>query len=67
MSIDNIKRDELTASEREVLEEDRKRWRRMGTGAHLDEWLAYGPGLAIRRRLAMRMAYTNQPRRQGLH
>ena len=61
MSIETIKRDELTASEREVLEEDRKRWRRMGTGAHLDEWLAYGPGLAIRRRLAMRMAFTNRP------
>lgn len=61
MSIENIKRDELTASEREVLEEDKKRWRRMGTGAHLDEWLAYGPGIAIRRRLAMRLAVTNRP------
>jgi hypothetical protein len=44
--IEDIKRTELTPSEREVLEEDRKRWRRMGTGAHLDEWLAYGPGIA---------------------
>jgi len=22
----------------------------MGSGAHLDDWLAYGPGLLIRRR-----------------
>ena len=61
MSVEDIKRAELTPSEREVLEEDRKRWKRMGAGAHLDEWLAYGPGVAIRRRLAMRMANTNRP------
>jgi hypothetical protein len=61
MSVEDIKRTELTPSELEVLEEDRKRWKRMGTGAHLDEWLAYGPGVAIRRRLAMRMSFTNRP------
>jgi hypothetical protein len=65
MSIEDIKRTELTASEREVLEEDRKRWKRMGAGAHLDEWLAYAPGLAIRRHLAMKMAYTNRPVGKG--
>jgi hypothetical protein len=61
MSIQDIKRTELTPSEVEVLEEDRKRWKRMGTGAHFDEWLAYGPGIAIRRHLAMKMTYTNRP------
>jgi hypothetical protein len=65
MSIHDIKRTELTPSEREVLEEDRKRWKRMGTGAHLDEWLAYGPGISIRRHLAMKMAYTNRPEGKG--
>jgi hypothetical protein len=61
MTIENIKATELIASEREVLEEDRKRWKRIGSGAHLDEWLAFGPGLAIRRRLALRLAHTNRP------
>jgi hypothetical protein len=65
MTIENIKRDELTASEREVLAEDTRRWKRMGTGAHLDEWMAYGPGLAIRRHLAMKLAYTNKPEGKG--
>lgn len=37
----------------------------MGAGAHLDEWLAYGPGLLIRRRLAMRVAFTNRPEGKG--
>src|SRR6516225_12357015 len=65
MTIDDIEQTELTASERGVLSEDRKRWKRMGEGAHLDEWLAYGPGLLIRRRLAMRLAHTNRPEGRG--
>jgi hypothetical protein len=65
MSIDNIEQTELTQSERDVLADDRKRWQRMGAGAHLDDWLAYGPGLMIRRRLAMRLAFTNRPERKG--
>jgi len=39
MAIQDIKQTELTQSEREVLEEDRARWKRMGAGGHLDEWL----------------------------
>ena len=65
MSIEDIKQSELTASEREVLTNDRTRWERMGAGAHLDEWLAYGPGLMIRRRLAMRLAFVDRPEGQG--
>lgn len=65
MSIDDIKQTELTPSEREVLQADRKRWKDMGSGAHLDQWLAYYPGLEIRRRLAMRIAFTNRPEGKG--
>ena len=56
MSIEDIKQTELTPSERDVLTADRKRWQHMGGGGHLDDWLAYGNGLMIRRRLAMKMA-----------
>jgi hypothetical protein len=65
MTIDDIEQIELTPSERAVLAEDRERWKKMGAGAHLDEWLAYGPGLMIRRRLAMKLAYTNKPEGRG--
>jgi len=61
MTIDNIEQTELTQSERGVLAEDRVRWKRMGAGAHLDEWLAFGPGLMIRRRLAMKICHVNRP------
>jgi len=60
--IEDIKRKELTRSEQDVLDADRDRWQRLGKGAHLDEWLAFYPGLGIRRRLAMRLAYSNQPK-----
>jgi hypothetical protein len=65
MTIDTIKQTDLTVSERQVLDDDRERWQRMGSGAHLDDWLAYGPGLLIRRRLAMRIAYVNRPEGKG--
>jgi hypothetical protein len=65
MQADDIKQKDLTQSERDVLKEDATRWRRMGAGAHLDDWLAYQPGLMIRRRLAMRMAFTNRPEGRG--
>jgi hypothetical protein len=59
--INNIEQTELTSGERQVLAEDGKRWKRMGAGAHLEEWLAYGEGLMIRRRLAMKICHTNRP------
>src|ERR1700720_3496625 len=65
MTIQDIKQTELTPSEREVLAAERTRWRRMGEGGHLDDWLAYGPGLMIRRRLAMRLAFVNRPEGKG--
>jgi hypothetical protein len=63
--IENIKQTDLTQSERDVLKHDAERWRRMGAGSHLDDWLAYGPGLMIRRRLAMRIAFVNRPEGKG--
>jgi hypothetical protein len=60
MQIETIKQTDLTQSEREVLKEDGERWKRIGGGSHLDEWLSFLPGLMIRRTLAMRIAHTNQ-------
>jgi hypothetical protein len=60
-----FERTHLTQSEQNVLAEDRERWKKMGAGAHLDDWLAYGPGLMLRRRMAMRIAYVNRPEGKG--
>jgi hypothetical protein len=65
MEVETIKQSDLTQSERDVLREDAARWKRMGAGSHLDDWLAYYPGLAIRRRLAMRLAFVNKPEGKG--
>jgi hypothetical protein len=64
MSIDTIE-EELNPSDREILAQDRERWARMGAGAHLDDWLAYAPGLMLRRQLAMKIAFTNAPVGKG--
>jgi hypothetical protein len=48
-----------------LLKADRERWKRMGESGHLYDWLDYHPGLSIRRRLAMRLAYTNRPEGKG--
>jgi hypothetical protein len=60
-----IEHEQLADGERKVLAGDAERWKRMGAGAHLDDWLAYGPGLLMRRRMAMRIAYVNQPEGRG--
>jgi hypothetical protein len=66
MMIENIEENELTASERGVLATDRERWKQsLSAGTHLDEWLAFGNGLMIRRRMAMRVAYVNRPQGRG--
>jgi hypothetical protein len=51
----------LSPSDREILAADRKRWKRLGAGAHLDDWMAFGPGLLLRRQMAMKIAKTNEP------
>jgi len=65
VTYETIRQTELTANEREVLTRDSERWRRMGAGAHLNDWLAYGDGLMIRRRLAMKIAHVNRPEGRG--
>ena len=65
MDLGELERQELTAGEIHILAEDRERWRKMGAGAYLDDWLAFGPGLMIRRRLAMRRAFVNRPEGKG--
>jgi len=54
-------REELSEQEREVLAADGARWKQLGAGQHLDDWLAFGPGLMIRRQLAMKLAHSNKP------
>ena len=65
MQIEDIKNTELIQSERDVLKGDTERWKLMGSGSHLDDWLAYQPGLQIRRRLAMKMNHVNRPEGRG--
>ena len=49
-------RADLGVEDRKTLAEDRKRMERLGKGSQLDDWLAFGPGLLIRRRLAKNIA-----------
>ena len=65
MDIDFILQTELPEEDREVLAEDKERWHLMGAGQHLSDWLAYAPGLRIRRKLAMRVNFTNKPEGRG--
>ena len=65
MELTEIQQKELTADERTILAEDALRWKPIGDGQHLDDWLAFGPGLMIRRKLAMRLAYVNEPKGRG--
>ena len=62
---DEILQTELPQEDRAILAEDKKRWQRMGTGQHLSDWLAYAPGLRIRRKLAMRVNFKNKPEGRG--
>src|SRR5687768_13838369 len=65
MQVEEIIQSDLNANEKATLAADKERWVRMGMGAHLGEWLAYGEGMMLRRRLAMRIAHTNQPLGRG--
>src|SRR6202795_3120862 len=56
MSHSGALRADLDAEDRKTLAEDRKRMERLGKGSQLDDWLAFGPGLLIRRRLAKNIA-----------
>lgn len=65
VDVDHILQTELPQEDREVLAEDKQRWQRMGAGQHLSDWLAYAPGLRIRRKLAMRVNHTNKSEGRG--
>jgi hypothetical protein len=56
-----VPRDNLTEDQRAILASDRVRWQRMAAGAHLDDWLSFGPGQLIRRSQAMQRTGTNKP------
>jgi hypothetical protein len=56
MSTKSALRADLGAEDRKTLAEDRKRMEKLGKGSQLDDWLAFGPGLLIRRRLAKNIA-----------
>jgi hypothetical protein len=52
----------LTQSERDILRQNEERWVQMGEKArHLRDWLAYGPGLLILRKLAMQESQATKP------
>ena len=59
--------DSLESDQREILAADRKRWKHMGAGGHLSDWMAFLPGMELRRAMAMKIAGTNKPGGQGLH
>lgn len=65
IDIDHILQTELLPEDREVLAEDKRRWTELGSGAHLTQWLQFAAGLRIRRRLAMKVNFTNQPQGRG--
>ena len=56
MSTKSALRADLDAEDRKTLAEDRKRMERLGKGGLLNDSLAFGPGLLIRRRLAKNIA-----------
>jgi hypothetical protein len=56
-------KDSISEADWKILTDDNKRWKEMGAGQHLDQWLAYGPGHAIRRREAIRL--TNNTKGQN--
>ena len=62
MSIKTV-HDSLESGQRKILAADRERWKHMGAGAHLSDWLAFLPGMLLRQQMALRIAGTN--RREG--
>ena len=57
--------DLLESEQREILAADRKRWKNMGAGGHLSDWMAFLPGLELRRAMAMKIAGTDKPEGKG--
>lgn len=65
MTLEIIEQTELTASERDVLAQAAETSRRLGAGAHLDEWLSLTPAVRIIRHLAMKLNHVNRPEGRG--
>jgi hypothetical protein len=61
-TIGPIVSNEISPAEKKILAADRRRRFVMGEAGSLDNWLAFGPGLQVRRRVAMARARTNKPR-----
>src|SRR6266851_9474513 len=64
-SLDHILQTELPQNDRDILAADKGRWACLGSGAHLDDWMYFADGLRIRRALAMKVNFTNQPKGRG--
>jgi hypothetical protein len=65
VTLDRIEQTELTASERDVLAQAGETSKRLGAGAHLDEWLSLTPAVRIIRHLAMKLNHVNRPEGRG--
>jgi hypothetical protein len=65
MELNSIEQSELTQSQRDDLAQGTALARRMGAGAHLDEWLSFGPRFLILRQLAMKITHVNKPSGRG--
>jgi hypothetical protein len=65
LTLDNIEQTELTVSERDVLEQASETCKRLGAGAHLDEWLSLTHAVRIIRHLAMKLNHVNRPEGRG--
>ena len=65
LTLDNIEQTELTVSERDVLARAGETSKRLGAGAHLDEWLTLTPAVRIIRHLAMKLNHVNVPEGRG--
>jgi hypothetical protein len=65
MTLGNLEQSELTASERDVLAQAGESARRLGAGAHLDDWLTLTPAVRIIRHLAMKLNHLNRPEGRG--
>lgn len=65
MTIEAIENEMLTQDERDQLAKDTRRWKRMGEGAHLQDWLDFAPSFMNLRRVAFRKAGVNAPEGRG--
>jgi hypothetical protein len=55
----------ISPEDQKVLQADQKRWKTLSSGSHLADWMAFAPGLKIRRTVAMQIAETNRPKGQA--